>query len=309
MSVPFLKSLQALQLAIQLGALKSAADRLSITPAAVGQRIKVLEDYLGVELIVRGRSGIRPTRELERALPNLDAAFRELAAVSDILDFQRVQEIHIVADSDFVELWLEPRLAAFKAENPNILFCINGVGDVPLRLGAADCEIWFGPSRNRTVEDDLFPDYLLPVSSPENTSRISTLPNDRRLEGFPLLHLDCYAEDTEALGWPQWIARFGHRTTATERGIRYHRIAHALDAVYSDAGLILCGLGLVSRKLDEGRLMLPFPLSEGSWTSEGYRVSFNELSLRRSQLAQFREWLLSESAAADENVRCRLATG
>jgi LysR family transcriptional regulator, glycine cleavage system transcriptional activator len=300
-----LKSLQALELAVRTGSLKAAAEILSITPAAAGQRIKALEDYLGVDLIVRGRSGIRPTRELEKAQSHLNAAFRELATVASILDFQRIHEIHIIADSDWAELWLEPRLAAFKAENPNIMFCVNGVGDVPVRLGAADCEIWFGAPRGRAFESPLFADYLVPVSSPDNTLRISKLPNDERLEGFPLLHLDCYRSDPHALGWPQWIEKFGHRKTAPERGIRYRQVVNALEAVYSDAGLIVCGLGLVLGKLAQGKVSLPFPISEGAWASQTYRVSFNELSMRRSQLAQFSDWLAKESNATETELRNR----
>ena len=90
-----LRALQALELAISRGSLKAAAAELAITPAAVGQRIKALEDYLGFDLLVRGRSGIRPTRELESAMAHLSAAFRELDTVLRILDFQRVNEIHV----------------------------------------------------------------------------------------------------------------------------------------------------------------------------------------------------------------------
>ena len=42
----YLKSLQAVDLALRTGSLAAAADALAITPAAVGQRIKALEDYL-----------------------------------------------------------------------------------------------------------------------------------------------------------------------------------------------------------------------------------------------------------------------
>jgi LysR family glycine cleavage system transcriptional activator len=45
-----LKSLQALEMAIRVGSLKGAANHLGITPAAVGQRIRSLENYLGVDL-------------------------------------------------------------------------------------------------------------------------------------------------------------------------------------------------------------------------------------------------------------------
>jgi LysR family transcriptional regulator, glycine cleavage system transcriptional activator len=307
-SVFHLRAMQALETSIRTGSLKAAAEILSITPAAVGQRIKSLEDYLGIELIVRARSGIRPTRELETALSHLSAAFRELNTVSEILDFQRVQEIHIVADSDWAELWLAPRLSSFRAAHPNILFCINGVGDVPLRLGAADCEVWFGETKGRSTERALFRDYLLPIGSPENTKRILKLPNAQRLEGFPLLHLDCYKPDPKAIGWPEWIAAYGHRQTAPERGIRYRQVAHALEAVYSDAGIIICGLGLVEEKLAQGKLALPFPLAEGAWTEQRYRMSFSEAAIRRSQIMQFSEWLFSESKLAEAQVTKKISS-
>jgi len=301
-NVSHLRSLQALELAVRTGSLKSAADALALTPAALGQRIKQLEDYLGYDLLVRGRSGIRPTRELDAALAHLRAAFRELDTVSGILDFQKAHEIHIVADTDWAELWLKPRLPAFRKLQPNTRFCINGVGDVPVRLGQADCKIWFGEPNGEGEEHALFRDYLVPVSSPANNSRISNLARDERLEGFPLLHLDCYKLDHEAIGWPDWVARHGYRTTAPERGIRYLRIVHALEAVYSDAGLILCGLALVSEIVRQGALSLPFPLSQGAWTGHSYQAWFREGATRRGQVAQFRDWLVREGKKSERQI-------
>ncbi len=290
-----LRALQALELAIRKGSLKAAAEELVITPAALGQRIRALEDYLGFDLLVRGRSGIRPTRELEAAQAHLSAGFRELQTVSQLLDFQRVHEVHISADTDWAELWLKPRLARYRKDNTNTQFCINGVGDVPVRLGQADCEIWFSESRDDTAEDLLFHDYLLPVSSPGNTKRISKLPIDDRLEGFPLLHLDCYSRSPGSIGWPEWINRHGYRKTAPGRGIRYRQVVQALEAIYSNAGFIVCGLALVQEQINEGKLSLPFPITQGEWSEYAYRVTFRESALRRSQIGQFREWLLAEA--------------
>src|SRR5882724_6565399 len=121
-----LRSLQALDLALRTGSLKGAAELLAITPAAVGQRIKALESYLGFELLTRGRSGLRPTPELAAAVEPLAAAFDKLTTVGKMLDFQRSNEIHIAATPDFVDLWLTPRLQRFRAHQPNTLFCING---------------------------------------------------------------------------------------------------------------------------------------------------------------------------------------
>lgn len=290
-----LRSLQALEMTMRKGSLKAAAEALAITPAALGQRIKTLEDFLGFDLLVRGRSGIRPTRELEAALAHLGAGFRELDTATRLLDFQRVQEIHIVADPDWAELWLRPRLSSFRERHPNTLFCINGVGDVPLRLGQADCEIWLGEERGAEQEALLFRDYLMPVSSPENTERISKLPEQERLEGFPLLHLDCYTKGPEAVGWPEWVRRHGYRKTGAARGIRYRKVVDALEAVYSNAGLIVCGFALVQSLVEAGRLSLPFPVEQGIPLQRAYRVAFAESALRRSQSRKFRDWLLRQA--------------
>lgn len=301
-----LRSLQALELALRSGSLKAAAAELAITPAAVGQRIRALEDYLGLDLLVRGRSGIRPTPALEKALPSLLAAFRELEAVTQILDFQRVEEVHVVADTDWEALWLRPRLPAFRQDHPNVLLCVNGVGDVPIRLGQVDCRVWFGaplPGSER-----LFADYLLPVSSPENARRIARLPSAVRLDDFPLLHLGKYAGDPDALDWPGWVARFGHRTVAADRGLRYSQLVHALEAVRSDAGVLLCGAALLLDDLERGELTLPFPPREGAWSRHGYQLAVRPPAARRSAVQRFRAWLLREAGTTASRL-AQLASG
>lgn len=136
-----LRALQALELAVRYGSIRQAAEALAITPAAAGQRIRALEDYLGTDLLLRGRSGLHPTPALEQALPDLRSAFAALERVTETLDFQRVSELHLVADPDWAELWLMPRLSAFREAHPNIRFCINGEGDIPMRLGAPDVRV------------------------------------------------------------------------------------------------------------------------------------------------------------------------
>lgn len=302
-NVSHLRALQALELAIRKGSLKEAAAVLSITPAAIGQRIRALEDYLGFDLLVRGRSGTRPTKELDAALAHLSAGFRELETVARILDFQRVNEIHLSADTDWAELWLKPRLQEYQEANPSTLFCINGVGDVPMRIGQSDCEVWFGAEKGAEGEDLLFHDYLLPVSSPANTERISGRPEEEMLEKFPLLHLDCYTTDGGGFGWPDWIDKYGYRKTAPGLGIRYKKVMHALEAVYADAGFIICGLALIKSKMQDGRLEAPFPIEEGAWSRHAYRARFQPDSLKREQVTRFREWLNERACQTREEIK------
>lgn len=267
-----------------------------LTPAAVGQRIKALEDYLGMELVVRGRSGLRPTPELSGALEHLRVAFQELHTVATMLNLQRGDEIHIAATSDFADFWLKPRLASFSAEHPHILFCINGEGEAPLRIGPVDCEISFGPQRRDANGDLLFRDFLLPMSSPENTRRISNVALRDRLEGFPLLHLDFYKDDPTAPNWANWIKTQRLKRTEPNRGIRFQRIRPALEAVRANAGLTICGLALLGAYIDDGTVSLPFPVSTGQWTDHAFQARFRPDAILRPQVKGFREWLVGQAA-------------
>lgn len=296
-----LRSLQALELALRTGSLKGAASQLAITPAAVGQRVKVLEEYLGVDLVVRGRSGLQPTPELVGALPHLHAAFRELAQAADLLELQRGHRIRIAAVSDIVDLWLARRLPAFRATHPNIELEINGNSELPRRLSAADCEIFFGPVGSDRLPDDrrgelLFYDYVLPITSHENERRVAALGGSTRLEGFPLLHVDFYRDDPNAPKWPEWLASQGLTRTAPERGIHFQRIAPAMDAVMANAGFAMCGLALLREAIDAGRLSLPFPIQCGRRTSHAFQVRFRAETRQRPQLRRFRQWLLDEGS-------------
>lgn len=302
-----LRSFQALDLALRLGSLKAAAEELGITPAAVGQRIKVLEDFVGVDLLVRGRNGLSPAPALVAAIPALERAFRELDRVADALEMQRGHEIHIAATLDFAEHWLHPRLPRFRHTQPNIAFCINGEGDAPHRLGLADCEIRFGPLE--VGSEILFRDYVVPICSPENEHRISVLPKRDRLEGFPLLHVDAYKEDPEVGGWADWISDNRFRRTAPDRGIRFQRISAALEAVLADAGLAFCGLALILDALLEQRIAAPFGVSRGRWTTYAYVVRFRADALARPQIRRFRDWLLAESAVSRDRLEAVVADG
>ena len=302
MAVSHLRSFQALELALRMGSLQAAAEALWVTPAAVGQRIKLLEDYLGVDLLVRGRSGLKPTPELAGALSHLRTAFEELDAAASVLNLQRSDQIQVAATSDFVDLWLRPRLDAFVAEHPQIRFCINGEGDAPLRIGPVDCEIRFGTAVHESGIDVLFHDFVVPISSAENARRLSRVnlkPRDR-LEGFPLLHVDFYKDDPDVPNWRSWTAKHRLRRSEPDRGMRFQRIRPVLEAVAANSGVALCGLARLAAPIERGELAFPFPIETGHWSSRAFQARFRPDALARPQVKGFRQWLLSEAADTRE---------
>ena len=323
-------------MALREGSLQGAADRLGITPAAVGQRIRALERYLDTDLILRGRSGLRPTPALEAALDDLRLAFAALDRVSDNLDFQRTAEIHIVADPDWSDLWLQPRLRRFRDAHPNVLFNVNGEGDVPMRLGAADIVVDRDPSGRAWDGDILFHEIFLPVGSPETAGRISDpylireddgtpryqpvgmLNNpdgfwrhseEGSLEGFPLLHIKPRHDPPETPTWRDWVSTFPHERTSPERGVQYALVRNALDAVKSDAGLLMCGLSCIIDGLAEGSLSLPFPVQESLVAQHPYRLSVRSEIRTRPQISRFLDWLTAEARETRDRMQGALEGG
>lgn len=288
-----LRSLQALEMAIRLGSLKEAADTLGITPAAVGQRIRALEDFLGTDLLSRGRSGLRPTASLAAALDDLTEGFAALDRAADALDFRRQAEVHIEADEDWADLWLLPRLDAFRTDNPNIYFNINGTGDAPKRKTAPDCRIIYGDPRDGEI---LYRDLILPVASLDNLRRFD--PEDRidGLVGMPFLHLESQRDEDDRPGWPEWIARFGRRAEGAARGIHYRYAKHALEAVRKDVGFLVCGLSLMEADLAAGTVRPIVAMRENLVAPHPYVLQITPRQPMRPQMLRFCEWLLGEAA-------------
>lgn len=139
--------------------MKDAADELGNTPAAVGQRIRALEDYLGTDLLLRGRSGLTATPELALALDDLRTAFDALSRVSDTLDFQRVTEIHVVADPDLSTLWLEPRLEGLPLQH------VRGEGESEPRPGWAEWFEVFGHRREGRDRGNIYRNTRLAIEN------------------------------------------------------------------------------------------------------------------------------------------------
>ena len=56
---PPLNALRAFEAAARLGGFANAADELCVTPGAVSQHIKALEDWIGADLFERRSQGVR----------------------------------------------------------------------------------------------------------------------------------------------------------------------------------------------------------------------------------------------------------
>lgn len=124
-----------------------AADELAVTPAAVGQQIRALEDVLGVVLFRRMTRNLELTPEAERALPALRAGFLEFEeSVRLLQEAQGSKTLTLAAPRDLTAKWLGPRLAAYTIANPDVRFVIVSADDgVDFTQANLDLALVFGP--------------------------------------------------------------------------------------------------------------------------------------------------------------------
>ncbi|MEZ5689045.1 MAG: LysR substrate-binding domain-containing protein [Caenibius sp.] len=102
-----------------------AADELAVTPAAVGQQIRALEDVLGVVLFRRTSKGLELTEEAASGLDPLREGFLHIE--ESVRAMQAGQASHrytIAAPRDFFEAWLGARLASFREANPQVQYTL-----------------------------------------------------------------------------------------------------------------------------------------------------------------------------------------
>ncbi len=120
-----LNGLRVLDAAARHLSFTRAADELAVTPAAVGQQIRALEDTLGVVLFRRTAKGLELTPEGEAGLDALRAGFLQFEeAVRAMQAGQSSKTLTIAAPRDFTAKWLAPRLADFGRDDPELRFVL-----------------------------------------------------------------------------------------------------------------------------------------------------------------------------------------
>ncbi len=120
-----LNGLRVLDAAARHLSFTRAADELAVTPAAVGQQIRALEDTLGVVLFRRTAKGLELTPEGEGGLDALRAGFLQFEeAVRAMQAGQSSKTLTIAAPRDFTAKWLAARLAEYGRSDPELRFVI-----------------------------------------------------------------------------------------------------------------------------------------------------------------------------------------
>jgi LysR family transcriptional regulator, glycine cleavage system transcriptional activator len=143
-----LNGLRVLDAAARHLSFTRAADELAVTPAAVGQQIRALEDMLGVVLFRRTPKGLELTPEGEGGLSELRAGFLNFEeSVRAMQAGQSSKSLTIAAPRDITAKWLAGRLAAYRKSDPELRFQLLASDDgLDFTEANLDLAIIFGTS-------------------------------------------------------------------------------------------------------------------------------------------------------------------
>jgi LysR family glycine cleavage system transcriptional activator len=121
MNVAHLNALRALEASLRCGSFRAASVELRVTPAAVGQQIRVLEDYLGHKLFLRTTKGATPTADAEAVADRLTASLSAIEGVLEQLSRRKQpNRIAITLPASFAENWFTRHIAEFYQQHSEI---------------------------------------------------------------------------------------------------------------------------------------------------------------------------------------------
>lgn len=286
--VPPLNWLRAFDAAARASSISKGARELHVTPSAVSQHVRRLEEALGVKLLWREGNKVRLSAEGQRLSQELHVAFSLIArAVEPFGGGEANARLVARAPAAFGGHWLGPRLAAFTQANPTVDIVLQAT-ERSRRLDdeAADVEILYGDdSFGEGGATFLFRDWAFPACAPDYLSiSADKAPDPERTR--LLCNLPPPFEN-----WRDWMDRFGGGGGVAGQMVDMPRVEGAVEAAVHGIGLCLLPTALAADSIAGGRLVMPF---EGSLRARNAYWLVRHCREEAPGLSLFLAWLDKE---------------
>jgi LysR family glycine cleavage system transcriptional activator len=289
--LPPLPALRAFAVAARHLSFKAAAAELHVTPGAISQQIKSLEQALGMLLFVRRNRRLALSAAGAAYLPSIRAAFDEIAGATSRLT--RVQRpLTVSVPPSFATHWLLPRLERFRRLHPALELAIDAtMGLANFDGDEIDIAVRYGRGRYAGLRSDrLFAVRLVPVCSPRLLKGRTARARMAALRGLPLLH------DKARRNWRPWLDAQGLGDVDATRGPSFSDQTFMLQAALLGQGIALAPDALVADEIAQGRLVV---LSDAAWpTQSAYYCVASAARYDDRNVALFRNWLFAEARQA-----------
>ena len=295
--LPPLNSLRAFEATARHLSFSKAADELNVTPGAISQQIRTLEEFLDIKLFKRLNRTIILTDSGQLFQPLLAEGFGSITeAVELVRKHQDDAPLTITSAPSFISKWLIPRLCKFQATYPDIDVRIDASSrlvdfvrediDVGIRFGTGEYPDLYSVY--------LFSFDLIPVCSPSLIKPGHTLTNPKDLRHYSLLHSNYDEVDSSWPDWGMWLATAGVDDIDTSHGIFFNQSEMIIEAALEGQGVALVASVMAADEIAAGRLIQPFETRLPVRLC--YHLVSSEQKANNPKVTAFRDWLLAESA-------------
>lgn len=286
--LPNLNLLRAFEAAARHRSFTTAAEELSLTPAAISQQVRALEHNLGFLLFERLPRGVALTHMGAAYLPPIRQAFDDISAsTAGLFGLRGESSVKLRAPMSFSVLNLAPRLARFNKEYPDIQVRVgSSLWADEVEAESYDIDIRFGDGNWSGYHADLLVNEgIIPVCSPN-------------LDPLPLNIADmAKGEIISVLGsegaWLSAKSVAGIEEVNPRRVLRADSYLVAAELAVAAAGSLMLPRGMAMTFIDNGRLISP---SDIELPMKGSHFLLRKEDHRRTkpEITILQQWLISD---------------
>jgi LysR family glycine cleavage system transcriptional activator len=295
LSLPPLNALRAFEAAARGGSYVAAAEELGVSPAAVSQQVKNLEEFLGKELFRRYNNRIVLTDAGQTIYSGATSALQSISAFTEqVVSGRARSRLVISALPSVAERWMEPKLAGFFQGRPNFRFELRSEEDmVDFARNEIDLRFSYGINLYpEMVTIPLLQDEVVPMCSPAYLARNAAARTDllHCVADDDLIHTNWGPTFVSHPSWAGWFAEAGNRRPDETRGFRVGKSALALDMARDGFGVALGQRMMAADDVASGKLVIlddrSIPLGHH------YCLVYPRSKAKKAGLIDLVEWLV-----------------
>ncbi|KAE9540262.1 transcriptional regulator GcvA [Ursidibacter maritimus] len=288
--LPPLNALKAFESAARYLNFTKAAEELFVTQAAVSHQIKLLEDFLGIQLFHRRNRLLELTELGLQYFDEIRPLLESIAVATEKIKLKNSRQILTISvPQTFGMHWLVPRLNDFHQKFPDIEVRIKGVDQDEGLLGKEiDVAIYYGSGKWENVESvRLAESPLVILASPDFLAK-NPLNTPQDLVGKTLLHV--FSRNK----WKRVVDNFNlnEQIDVEETGTMFSHTFMALQAAMHQQGIAVANKVVAQHELEQGNLVEPF--STGLKDEKSFYVVYPPQMAEVSKVKHFVEWILQE---------------
>lgn len=296
--LPPLNALRAFEAAARTGSYVAAAEELGVSPAAVSQQVRNLEEFLGKQLFMRFNNRVSLTDAGQAIFAGASDALQSISAlIEQVRSGATKSRLVVSVITSVAERWFEPRLAAFALREKALRIELRVESDpVDFARHNIDLRICYGtnlyPEMNMIR---LLQDEVLPLCSPAYLER-NLAAKTGGMDGVPdddLIHTSWGPSFVSHPTWHAWFAKSGIARPNDGKGYQVGMSSLALDLARDGVGVALGQRMIAGDDLKAGRLV---PLSDiAIQLGHPYCLVHPRSKARKAGLQSLIDWLTNET--------------